>query len=170
MRRSTKQAVRTTLVHGLVALAMATTAAAAGNPNLNVTVDVVREVSNVAADGSAKVTLEPAAEARTGDVLVYTLRYENVGDGEARSAVLSDPIPTGTVLIRDSVVGSGTEISFSVDGKAYGEWPRIQRRNDDGELVWVDAPPSAVKHIRWKLAQNVPPGGSGSALFKVVVQ
>ena len=170
MNRSTQQATRSVLMASLVSFFIATVAAAAGNPNLNVTIDVAREVSKLGSDGIAKVTLEPAVEARAGDVLVYTLRYENVGDGEARSAVFSDPVPPGTVLVRDSVVGPGTEIRFSMDGKTYGEWPRIQRPNDAGELVWVDASPAAVKHIRWKLAATVPPGGSGSALFKVVVQ
>jgi uncharacterized repeat protein (TIGR01451 family) len=152
-------------------LAGSTTAAwANGKPSLRVTVDVAREVTKLGPDGRAEVELASAKEVRSGDVLVYTLRYENLGDGDARRAVLSDPVPVGTVLIRDSVVGAGTEITFSIDGETYDQWPRIQRRNDAGEIEWVEAPAAAVKHIRWKLAQAVPPGGSGSAVFKVVVR
>ncbi len=141
-----------------------------GKPNLNVQVEVAREVETIALDGTPRVTLEPAREARRGDVLVYTLRYRNLGDAPARQAVLTDPVPEGTVVVRESVAGEGMEITFSRDGSAYGAWPREQRRNPDGTHTWVDAPPSEVKHIRWKLAHAVPPGGSGSATFKVIVQ
>ena len=156
------------LVCGLAVVS--TTVWAAGKPNLSVQIEVAREVAEVALDGTARLALEPAAEARSGDILVYTLGYRNTGDAPARQAVLSDPVPEGTVLIRESVVGDGMEILYSRDGHTYGAWPRVQRRNADGAMEWVDAPASDVKHIRWKLAQAVPPGGSGYAVFKVVVQ
>ena len=159
------------LLGALAAVVAATSVAwGEGKPNLSVQVEVAREVETLALDGTPSVTLEPAREAGRGDVLVYTLRYHNLGDAPARQAVLTDPVPEGTVLVRDSVGGEGMEITFSRDGRTYGAWPREQRRNPDGTSTWVDAPASAVKHVRWKLAHAVPPGGSGSATFKVIVQ
>lgn len=146
------------------------TAWADGRPDLKVEIEVAREVSKLDANGETKVELEPAAAVRAGEVLVYTLRYRNDGDGTATGATLDDPVPQGTVLIRESVVGEGAHITFSMDGQAFSEWPKVKSTTLDGKVQWVDAPASAVKHVRWRLAQAVPPGGEGRASFKVVVE
>jgi uncharacterized repeat protein (TIGR01451 family) len=146
------------------------TAWADGRPDLKVQIGVEREVTVVDADGKTQVMREPVEKAEAGDVLVYTLRYHNVGEASAAGAVLSDPVPEGTVLIRSSVAGDNAEITFSTDGDTYSPWPQQERRAADGKVERVDAPTSSVRHVRWKLAQAVPPGAAGEASFKVIVQ
>ena len=112
------------------------TAWADGRPDLKVQIGVEREVTVVDAEGKKQVMLEPVEKAKAGDVLVYTLRYHNVGEAPAAGAVLSDPVPEGTVLIRSSVAGDNAEITFSTDGETYSPWPQQERRAADGKLVW----------------------------------
>ncbi len=59
-------------------------------------------------DLSASEKLVSAARADTGDILIYTLRVKNAGEGLAR-ATLTDTIPTGTVYVPGSAwAGNGT--------------------------------------------------------------
>ncbi len=59
-------------------------------------------------DLSASEKLVSAARADTGDILTYTLRVKNAGEGLAR-ATLTDSIPAGTVYVPGSAwAGNGT--------------------------------------------------------------
>lgn len=149
---------------------VAETTWAQGRPNLVVEIQVEREVYVEDASGGVKATREQVQETRRDDVLVYTLRWKNQGDGVARGAVLSDPVPSGTVLLRGSLEGSPAQVTFSVDGENYSEWPQKKTTDGSGNETWTDVPESAVRHIRWRLAEAVPPGGAGETSFKVLVQ
>ena len=153
-----------------VLVSAATNAWAQGRPNLVVEIQVEREVYREDAQGGMKATREQVKETSQDDVLVYTLRWHNAGDGVARGAVLSDPIPDGTVLLRGSLEGVPAQVTYSMDGKNYSEWPQEKVADANGNETWVDVSESAVRHIRWRLAEAVPPGGVGAASFKVLVQ
>ena len=151
-----------------------TAAAAAGwaqeRPNLAVEIRVEREVYKADAQGTLQTVREQVQETRRDDVLVYTLQWHNNGDGVARGTVLSDPIPAGTVLLRGSLEGVPAQVTYSIDGENYSEWPQHKVVDTNGKETWVDVPESAVRHIRWRLAEAVPPGGIGETSFKVLVQ
>jgi uncharacterized repeat protein (TIGR01451 family) len=138
-------------------------------PRLEVTVSVQREAVRVDANGRSTVVLEPVKTAIPGDVLVYRLRATNLGLGPAREAKIDDPIPSGTVLMPDSV---GKNVHASLDGgKTWQEFPAtITRKRDDGQVERVPAPASAYTNLRWMLEDAVPPGGTAEVGFKVQVQ
>ena len=141
-----------------------------GRPNLVVEIQVERVVEQVDGSGRVKTVLEPAETTQRDDVLVYTLRWRNTGDAAASGAVLNDPIPAGTTLLRGSLEGEGSEATYSVDGEHYSRWPREKVADANGQETWKDVAESSVRHIRLKLAEAVPPGGQGEASFKVLVQ
>jgi uncharacterized repeat protein (TIGR01451 family) len=158
---------------GLLMLALVGVAASAwaqGRPNLVVEIRVEREIYGEDTQGRTKETRVEVQETSRDDVLVYTLHWKNQGDGVARGAVLSDPIPSGTALLRGSLEGAPAQVTYSVDGENYSEWPQTKSADVNGKETWTDVPESAVRHIRWRLAEAVPPGGSGEASFKVLVQ
>ena len=148
----------------------ASSAWAQGRPNLVVEIQVEREVYQPDTQGGTKATRQQVQETSRDDVLVYTLRWKNQGDGVARGAVLSDPIPSGTVLLRGSLEGAAAQVTYSVDGKNFSKWPQTKTADGNGTETWTDVPESDVRHIRWRLAEAVPPGGIGEASFKVLVQ
>jgi len=166
------QARPITLVRLLLLTATVPVLAAAPDtapPRLEVTVSVQREAVHVDASGRSTVVLEPVKTANPGDVLVYRLHATNVGLGPAREAKIDDSIPTGTVLMPDSV---GKNVHASLDGgKTWQAFPAtIARKREDGQLERVPAPASAYTHLRWMLEDAVPPGGSAEVGFKVQVQ
>ena len=154
----------------LVLAAVGPEAWAQGRPNLTVEIRVERETYKEDGQGAVQAVREPVQETSRDDVLVYTLQWHNKGDGVARGAVLSDPIPAGTVFLRGSLEGVPAQVTYSTDGENYSEWPQQKVTDANGNETWVDVSESAVRHIRWRLAEAVPPGGVGETSFKVLVQ
>jgi uncharacterized repeat protein (TIGR01451 family) len=48
------------------------------------------------------------ASAQSGDTITFTIQYQNTGDADAMSAVISDMIPIGTTPVAGSATGAGT--------------------------------------------------------------
>jgi len=81
-------------------------------------------------DLSPSEKLVSAARAAVGDVLTYTVRVKNVGQGLARAS-LTDPIPAGTGYVPGSAwAGRGTVVY------------------DDGRIVWSgEVPPQGMATV-----------------------
>ena len=137
-------------------------------PKVTVSVDVEREIRRGDDD---VVEREPVDVARPGDVLVYTVRASNVGNAAAIGARVEDPIPTGTVLIPESVSTGAASPSASLDGgKTWTTFPAMVRETaEDGTERTVPAPAARYTHLRWALDGALPPGESRDLSFKVRV-
>ena len=159
----------------LVVLAFSATAALAQigqKPELVLALSVQKKVDVEGEDGKTKTEWREAQSTTSGDVLMYTIRYENKGDKDARDAKIVDPVPQNTSYLSESAEGEGAEITYSLDGKTFGFPPTLtyQIRQADGTVVEHVATPDMYTHIQWKLKKPVPPGGTGSVSFQVKVQ
>lgn len=145
--------------------------ASAQVPRVEVRVDVAREVVRVGEDGTRTVALEPVEVTRPGDVLVYTVRATNVGDAPAVAPRVDDPIPSGTVLLVDSVALEGPRPHASLDGgRTWTSFPAFETRTrEDGTTLQVPAPAEAYTHLRWTWDGALAPGSSADLEFKVRV-
>jgi len=143
-------------------LGTAVSAAAAG-PELQIAVTVEREVRRTDGSGTTRVERHAVSRAEPGDVLVHTLHYRNAGDVPAAGAVLAEPVPAGTAIVRGSAVAPGAAVQYSIDGKSWSGWPQVERATLAGTSEEVDAPPAAVRSVRFVLHDAVPAGGTGSA-------
>ena len=141
-------------------------------PELVLTLSVQKEVIVTGEDGKPKAEWQEVQSTGPGDVLKYTIRYENKGKTEARGAKVVDPIPKNTSYISGSAEGQGTAVSFSLDGKTFAPPPLLtyRVRQADGTEVEYVAAPEMYTHIQWQLTKPVPPQGSGSVSFQVVVR
>lgn len=141
-------------------------------PSVSVSIDVAREVTEADPSGRLIARLEPVEVAGPGDVLVYTLRAENVGSSPAYRPRLRDEIPAGTVLVTDSLNADEARITASLDGgSTWQEFPVIvERLRDDGSPEQVPAPPEAYTHLQWLLAGQLDPGERREVSFKVRIQ
>jgi uncharacterized repeat protein (TIGR01451 family) len=144
---------------------------AAAEPDVKVVVEVEQEVIQKGPDGTPTVKRQPVGLAAPGDILVYTVRAENAGDGPAFDPRLQDPIPEGTVLLPESV--SRINVTASLDGGA--SWEPFPVRvlvgeDEDGELLYEDAHPETYTHLRWQLDGPLGPGEAKEVSFKVRVR
>lgn len=143
-----------------------------GTPNVEVSVHVEKEVVKTDASGRPIVERKPVTAAAVGDVLVYTLRAKNNGDGPALSPRLEDPIPAGTILVLESLSAAGGALAASLDGGAsWQPFPAtVARTNAQGREERVAAPAESYTHLRWVLAGPLKPGEGKEVSFKVRVR
>jgi uncharacterized repeat protein (TIGR01451 family) len=106
-----------------------------------------------------------------GDTIEYVLTSKNVGDALMTEPTIVDPIPAGVTYIPKSATGNNAEILFSIDGGAtYGSWPmQYSVRNSRGIILKREATPEMYTHIKWRILENIPPGGAHISTFKVMV-
>jgi len=147
-------------------------AADPAKPELALTLTAQKEVTVKDGEGKAKVEWREVKEAKTGDIVKYTITYKNVGTVEARDGRVVDPVPKETAYVSGSAEGKDAEITFSLDGKTFQAPPLLKYkvRQADGTEAEYTATPEMYSHIQWKLLKPVPPGGTGSVSFKVMVR
>lgn len=154
----------------LLASCLGCALALAEGPKLAVSISGMKEVHRTV-DGKAVVDLVPAADTRTGDVIIYTVAYRNDGDREAMGVTLHDPVPKGTVYIDKSAGGKNAAAFFSIDGgKTYSEAPIKNVPDKSGAVKPVPANPEEYTDIQWKIGKPVKPKEEGNVWFKVRVR
>lgn len=142
---------------------------ALAEPNVQVKI-LAEKVFVLDKDGRKVEERKPATDVVPGDVLVYTLMFENKGNEAATDVVLNDPIPTGTTYIADSVFGPGAEASFSVDGKHFKKASLLTYTIEQkGKKETRKASPEEYTHIRWVIS-SIPADKSGMVGFRVRVK
>ncbi len=133
-----------------------------------VTIDITAEkIVMVEKDGKKVEKRVPAEVAVSGDVILYTLNFENKGGEAAKDVKLIDPIPDGTSYINGSAFGLGSEVTFSIDqGKTYKKAILLTYEVDGKKRI---ASPEKYSHIRW-LLKSLDAGKSGTAGFRTQVK
>jgi len=92
------------------------------------------------------------AVALPGDTLTYTVTYLNVGVGLATDVVVDQDVPTETTYVTNSASGAGMTIEYSSDGGTVYTNDQIN-----------------VTNIKYTRTASLISGGSGSIVFKVIV-
>jgi uncharacterized repeat protein (TIGR01451 family) len=138
-------------------------------PKLSLEMTAQKEVK-VLKDGKEVVETRPAKTMSAGETMLYTITYTNAGDSDAMNAVVSDPVPQGTVYIPGSASGAGAQVAFSIDGgKTFQKTPKQVVTGPGGRKVERDAAPEMYTNIRWTV-KKIGPKKSGSVSFKAKVK
>lgn len=139
-----------------------------------VTLEVIAEKDIVEVDKKGKKTTKRviAAETVPGDILFYTLRYENRGDETARNVQLDNPVPKGTIFQPNSAWGEKSDILFSIDeAKTFKKATNLtyEVKKPDGKVEKRQVEPEQYQAIRWVIAE-IPVNAKGTAGFSIIVQ
>ncbi|MCK5236754.1 MAG: DUF11 domain-containing protein [Deltaproteobacteria bacterium] len=129
------------------------------------------EVTVVNKKGKKEVKLIDAAlaEVTPGDVVLYTILFENTGSDDLEDIVIHDPIPENTVYIGGTAKGENTDVTFSIDGgKSYDVPEKLIITESDGKKRV--AKPSEYSNIRWKVNAKLSSGFKGSVSFRVKLE
>jgi uncharacterized repeat protein (TIGR01451 family) len=136
-------------------------------------IDVVAEKEQVLLeDGDEVIERVPAETILPGETLIFTVHYANSGTDEARSVVVTNPIPVGTVYVPDSADGVLSEVAFSVDdGKSYADPAKlsVEAKDSNGKLTKRPASAEEYTHVRWVISE-IPAGGHGELAFRARVK
>lgn len=165
--------LRVGLTLGLLSAAALAVPAAANDATPRVAIEVRVEQEQVRRDDRGREIVErnPVTTAQPGDLLVYTLRAANTGEGPALNPRIEDPIPRGTVLVPDAFEDSGRPSEASLDGgRTWQPFPAVVTVDDgQGKPRLVPASPETYTHLRWVLAGPLMPGDTREVSFKVRV-
>ena len=108
------------------------------------------------------------SEVFSGDVLRYTIRFENTAsqDVAAGSVVITNPLPEGTVYLEGSAMGQDTRITYSVDGENFAAPMELVV----GEGAQARAAGAAdYQAIRWAYEPLLPAGAASEVSFELLI-
>ena len=112
--------------------------------------------------------IEPGT-ALPGDVMMYTITFENIGNEPATGIVINDPVPNNSKYRVDSATGKNTKITFSIDGgKSFGNPDDLVVKDKSGK-EWK-AKPESYTHIRWVYNKSLAPGMKSKVSFKTQIK
>lgn len=154
----------------LLAASLLIAAAAWAAPNLEIKVKA-EKAKVVTKDGQKVTKMVIAKSFSPGEVIHYTILFRNTGNEEATDAVLSDPIPKGTVYIPGSATETG-DLTFSIDGGKTFKKPALltyETKSAAGAVEKKVASPEEYTHIRWVI-NKIPAGSNGKVSFDVKVK
>ena len=125
---------------------------------------VQKEIAIKDPGGVQKVQLVEPKLVVPGDAVVYRITYTNVGKEPTSAVVVNNRVPEHMTYIPATAEGANTNILFSVDGTVFGPPEKLKVRLPDG----TERPATVkdISYIRWLVASEVQPGGSGTVSYK----
>ena len=154
----------TLLASSRAALVVALLAAGPLAAEVTLTTQVQRVVTIDQGTGAGMETLEAVTDVAAGDVVRYTIVFQNDSEQDvaAGSVVITNPLPEGTVYVDGSATGENTTIAFSVDGEAFGEPGLVPDATGTRPATAAE-----YRSIRWTYHPRLPAGASGEVSFDV---
>ncbi len=141
----------------------------AENGKIMLTNKVFKQVINTDKQGNTTYDYIGPGTALPGDVMMYTITFQNIGDSPAEGIVINNPVPNNSEYRVGSAMGKNTEIVFSIDGgKNFGNPEELVVKDKNGKQ-WT-AKPESYTHIRWVYNRPLPPGEKGEVSFKTKIK
>jgi len=131
----------------------------------------VAEIEITETDEKGKKTVKriPPTHVVPGTEVIYTITATNSGDQVAENVNVTDPVPKDMVYIDGSAFGSGTTITFSVDGgKNFDKPEKLTVKDEKGNPRRASA--SDYTHIRWTFQFKLKPGDVAPVWFRARVK
>jgi uncharacterized repeat protein (TIGR01451 family) len=155
-----KMTHRSTSAHAailLAALAASATATAQDAARGCIELKTVGELEQTYVDaaGQPATRLVPAAKVVPGDEVVWTITASNICTTSAADVAITNPVPAHMSYVGDTAFGPGSQIQFSLDGKAFGAAESLVIATDDGAQRAAHA--DEYTHVRWVLGHAIGP-------------
>jgi uncharacterized repeat protein (TIGR01451 family) len=157
------------IVSTVIAMLLSATVFAAPKVSINLVAE--KDIVEVDKKGKEKTRRVVATETVPGDVLFYTINFENTGDESAKKVQIDNPIAEGSAYKAKSTWGDDSEILFSIDGKSFKKASSLtyEIKDNNGKTEQKTAAPEQYTAIRW-IIDEIPAGSKGKVGFSVVVK
>ncbi len=151
----------------LVSMPLSLSAQPAGSIKLKS--QAFKEVEVVNDKGEKEYKLIEPTTALPKEEILYVTTFTNVGDTPATNIVITNPISPNLLYKEGSAFGSGTSVTFSIDGgKQYAEPTALTIKNADGTSR--PAVPTDYTHIRWVFTNELAPAAESTVNFRAVIK
>ena len=131
---------------------------------LKSTAEVAREV--VDAKGVKSVQMVPADKVVPGVEVTWTVSASNICKQPSEKVTINNAVPVHMTYVASSASGVGSDITFSLDGKAFAA-PAALTVVENGTPRAAHA--DEYKHIRWVFKDSLAPGATAVARFRAVL-
>jgi uncharacterized repeat protein (TIGR01451 family) len=148
-------------------LVTATTAHTADKPCVELKTSGAIE-QEVVEQGNKVQRLVPIDKIVPGDEVVWTITAKNVCKEAADNVVIGNPVPEHMTYVIGSAMGTGTDITFSVDGQEFRSAADLQVRAADGTMHI--ARPDEYRAVRWAYKASFAPGAIAFVRYRAVVK
>ncbi len=127
----------------------------------------MKQVIEVNDKGEREVRYVEPKTVIPGDVILYTIEFENIGDQPVSNIVLNDPVPNNSFYRDGSAKGENADILFSVDGENFAPADKLTV-TENGKQRKATAKDYTV--VRWVVKQPLKPGEKRSVSFKTQIR
>lgn len=163
----TSRVLRPTTALQTLALAMLSLGAAHAQNCIELKNEVQMEQEYTEANGQKAKRLVPVTKIVPGNEVVYTLSARNVCDKSADKVVIDNPVPQHTTYVMGSAMGTGTDITYSLDGKTFAKAEALSVKNADGSTRAASA--ADIKAIRWTYTTPIGASQVGFVRFRATI-
>jgi hypothetical protein len=149
---------------GALALAPAAQSAAPHSSKLELESRFFRETAKADANGATQRGLASVSSVRSGDRLLFVIRYRNAGTAPITDGAIVSELPARVAIDPNQ----SDRVEVSVDGGRRWDRPGATFiLSSEGRLI--PAPGQTPTHVRFKLDRPVAPGASGQAMFRATL-
>lgn len=166
MQFITKYSVVLSLLLGALT-AQAQTPAQTSKPCIELKNDVQLEQQYTDAQGKPATRLVAPGKVVPGNEVIYTITAANVCNQPAGNVVINNPVPEHMSYVMNSAMGTGTDITYSLDGKSFAKLEALSVRNADGTTRAPRA--DEIKNIRWTYNTPINAGQTGFVRFRATL-
>jgi uncharacterized repeat protein (TIGR01451 family) len=122
----------------------------------------------VVEQGQKVKRLVPAGKVVPGNEVVWTITARNVCDKPADNIVIANPVPEHMSYVAGSAMGTGTDITYSLDGKEFKSAAELAVREADGTTRVARG--DEYRAIRWTYQAAFAPGATAFVRYRAVVK
>jgi uncharacterized repeat protein (TIGR01451 family) len=126
------------------------------------------EQDYVDAQGKPAKRLVAAGKVVPGNEIVWTITATNTCAKPAEKVAIENAVPEHMTYVADSATGSGTTITYSVNGRDFVKQSELIVREADGKAR--PARVDEIKSIRWVVNTAIAPNASAAAHYRAKVQ
>jgi uncharacterized repeat protein (TIGR01451 family) len=127
-----------------------------------------KEETYTDAQGKQQKRVVPPGKVVPGDEIIWTITATNSCDQPAEKVVVNNNVPEHMTYVADSAMGPGTDIVYSLDGKAFAKASDLKVREADGTTRTARA--DEIKSIRWTLGVAIAPKSMAFVRYRAKVK
>lgn len=131
---------------------------------LETVAQVEKEVTD--AKGQKSKVLVPAGKVIPGTEVVWTVTANNTCKQASNNVTINNAVPQHMTLVPNSVIGPGSDITYSLDGKSFAPAGQLTVQENG---VARPARAEEYKHIRWEFKNSLQPGARAYAQFRATL-
>ncbi len=124
------------------------------------------EMEVVNAKGEKSTTLVPASTAVPGVEVIWTVTANNICKQPSDQVTINNAVPEHMSYVANSAMGSGSDITYSLDGKTFGTPEQLTVKADSAQR---QARSDEYRQIRWVFKNSLQPGAQAFARFRAVL-